>query len=148
MDSTNNAPLDSAGDTPPVGEEYPPVTPSDGLNEEEHEAVASLVPELDDLQNRLLLSNAQLRVVLEALVNDIDIDEELAHVGGLSVVEGEVKGNARYRPPAGARATRGRGAPSRPSTARREVRPATSEDDIRARLNKLGLGFMIRSEPQ
>jgi len=125
----------------PLADGDEPVIPSDGLNDEEHEAVAALVPELDDLQRRLMLSNAQLRVVLEALVNDIDIDDELAHVSGLSIVDGEVVGDARYRPP-----VRNRPA-SRANNARREVKPSITDDDIRARLNKLGLGFMIRSEP-
>ena len=111
-----------------------PVVPDDGLNEDEHEAVAALVPELDELQERLMLSNAQMRVVLEALVNDIDIDEELQYVSGLSIVDGKVEGEARYRPP---RINEKASPPSR--RARREVKPAASEDDIRARLVRLGL---------
>jgi len=121
---------------PPVANDEPDV-PDDGLNDEEHEAVAALAPELDELQRRLLLSNAQLRVVLEALVEDIDLDEELAHVSGLTVVDGKVEGTARYRPPR-AKATE-RARPQAPRTrARREVKPAASEDDIRARLVRLG----------
>jgi len=113
-----------------------PVVPDDGLNDEEHEAVAALVPELDDLQQRLMLSNAQLRVVLEALVNDIDIDEELQYVSGLSIVDGAVQGEARYRPP---RINPPSNASPPQRRARREVKPAASEDDIRARLVRLGL---------
>jgi len=113
-----------------------PVVPDDGLNDEEHEAVAALVPELDDLQERLMLSNAQMRVVLEALVNDIDIDEELQYVSGLSIVDGKVEGEARYRPPRRAQPEKASPPPRR---ARREVKPAASEGDIRARLVRLGL---------
>jgi len=114
-----------------------PNVPDDGLNDEEHEAVAALVPELDELQERLLLSNAQLRIVLEALVNDIDIDEELQYVSGLSIVDGKVEGEARYRPPRVKQPDKA--SPPARARARREVKPAASEDDIRARLVRLGL---------
>ena len=113
-----------------------PVVPDDGLNEEEQEAVADIAPELDELQRRLMLSNAQLRVVLEALVNDIDIDEELQYVNGLSIVDGKVAGEARYRPP---RRTQPEKASPPARRARREVKPAASDDDVRARLVRLGL---------
>ena len=85
-------------------------------------------PEAQEAQvdPQLELDNRKMRVILASM--GVDVDAELDYVGGLSIVDGEVTGEGKYRPDAATApapkkraGTRKRAATKTPQESAREV---------------------------
>ena len=96
------------------------------------EEIVEEAPEVDALEV------AKLRYLASHYAGDgIDIDKELAHVTGLSLVDGKVSGEAAYRPPVQAKKVV-------PNGARSRTRKATAQDKIGKRADAIVDGLLAQ----